>query len=55
MEHLVFAHSNIHTYILQIEMMKQSTARKVEMEESRLGLIIVEAYYGCFVTDERYI
>lgn len=25
------------------------------MEESRLGLIIVEAYYGCFVTDERYI
>jgi len=34
--------------------MKQSTERKIEIEESKMGLIIVEAWYGSLLQDNRY-
>jgi len=33
--------------------MKESTERKVQAEERKLGLVIVEAWYGRFVTEQK--
>ena len=36
-------------------MMRESTERKVQAEEQKRGLVIVEAWYGRFVSPSRFV